>query len=441
MRNEVRNIGRGVIASAFVLSLVACGTGKPADDSRTTITTDAEEQSADATLATVSEPVASQEETPFEQVTAAVEQEPVDDGTTEPAAEGQDTKEPVTVDGMVADGVVDVTDMFTKRDLNQTADMSDAQSIELVSGQDVSITEAGTYILSGTATDSTVYVEVADDAKVQLVLDGVSVTNSDSPAIYVRNADKVFVTTTEGSENSMQVTGAFVTDSDTQPDAVIFSKDDLTLNGLGKLAISSTGDGISCKDDLRVTGGTYEITSAGHALDANESAAISGGTLSLTAQQDGIHVEVGDDDTTGFAYICGGTFDIRAASDGVRATTYLQIDNGTLNIEAGEGLEATYVQVNGGSTSISASDDGINATGKSTAVGTPTIEIRGGDISIAMAQGDTDALDVNGNQVSEIQNSMMMGGGMGAGRGDMTTVGQQNGMRGGFQGGAPTMAG
>ncbi|MDO5119510.1 MAG: carbohydrate-binding domain-containing protein, partial [Coriobacteriales bacterium] len=136
---------------------------------------------------------------------------------------------------------------------------------------------------------------------------------------------------------------------------------------------------------------------------------------------------------------------------GIQATTYLQVDDGTLDITASEGLEATYVQVNGGTINVGASDDGINATTKSYSVGTPTIEITGGDVTITMGAGDTDALDANGNlyisggtvsisaqsafdfdgvgeltggtvyvngeQVSTITNSMM--GGMGGPMGDM----------------------
>jgi hypothetical protein len=101
----------------------------------------------------------------------------------------------------------------------------------------------------------------ADDAKVQLVLDGVSITNTDSPAIYVVSADKCFVTTTD-SVSTLTVTGTFAADGDTNIDAVIFSKDDLVLNGTGTLNISSTGNGITSKDDLTVTGGTYSASTA-----------------------------------------------------------------------------------------------------------------------------------------------------------------------------------
>ena len=87
--------------------------------------------------------------------------------------------------------------LFTKRDLAQTADTSGAQAVTVSDGQTIDITDEGVYVLSGTAADCTVKVSADKNAKVQLVLDGVHVTNSDFPVIYVVSADKVFVTTTD----------------------------------------------------------------------------------------------------------------------------------------------------------------------------------------------------------------------------------------------------
>lgn len=167
---------------------------------------------------------------------------------------------------------------FTARDLEQEADLSNAETITLKSGEDVSITAEGVYVISGTATDTTITIDAADTDKIQLVLDGANITNTGAPAIYVKNADKVFVTTTN-SENSLAVTGSFTADGTTNPDAVIFSKDDLTVNGTGTLNITSSDNGISCKDDLVITGGSYMIKSAGDAIEANNSIRISDGSL------------------------------------------------------------------------------------------------------------------------------------------------------------------
>ncbi len=391
--------------------------------------------------------------------------------TDETSAAAADTSAPapVATADITTNGAIDASDLFSERDLTQVADLTDAQAITLASGQDVQITEEGVYVVTGDASDATIVVDAEDGAKVQLVLDGASITNEDAPAIYVKSADKVFVTTTEGSTNRLSVTGAFTSDGDTNTDAVIFSKDDLTLNGLGTLEVSSTGNGITSKDDLKVTGGTYDIDAAADALEANDAILVSGGALTITTSKDGLHAENDEDASTGYVYICGGSLDIEAADDGIQATTILQIDGGSFSIRAAEALEATYVQVNGGSFDIEASDDGINATTKSTSVGTPTIEVTGGELGITMGAGDTDALDANGNlvisggtiditaqsafdfdgtvtftggtvtvngeQVSEISNSMMMGGGMG-GHGDMGGMPQDMG-GGDFRGEAP----
>ena len=360
-----------------------------------------------------------------------------------------------------AAGILDTSSLFSERDLTQTADTSAAKQLTVTDGQTLTISEEGVYVVSGTASNCTIRVEAADTAKVQIVLNGVSITNDSAPAIYVVSADKVFVTTAQGSDNSLSVTGTFAADGDTNTNAVIYSRDDLTLNGLGSLTIASSDKGISCKDELVITGGSYSITSTGQAIDANDSIAISDGSFSITAGTDGLHAENSDDPTLGFVYIAGGTFEINGGSDGIQGTTVVQIDGGSFTISGQEGIEATYVQINGGTIAISASDDGINGTTKSTAY-SPTIEITDGTITVDMAQGDTDGLDVNGmlyikggtisvngqsafdfdqgveftggtvyvngEQVTSITNSMMgggrggMGGGMG-GRGGMAPEG------------------
>lgn len=396
--------------------------------------------------------------------------------TTEPTASASEasTDASASLASMRADGAISTADLFTERDLAQEADLAGATLINVTSGEDVQITNEGIYLISGEASDVTITVNADDTAKVQLVLDGVHITNQDAPAIYVVSADKVFVTTTAGSTNTLEVTGTFVADGDTNTDAVIFSKDDLVLNGLGALTINSTDNGISCKDDLKITGGSYAITASSDAIEANDSIRIADGTFAINAAKDALHAENDEDDTLGYIYVCGGTYDITAGDDGIQATTVLQIDGGSFTINAVEALEATYVQVNNGSVGINASDDGINATTKSNSIGTPTIEVTGGTITIAMAQGDTDAIDANGNiivsggsiditaqsafdfdgtasftggtitvngeQISEITNSMMMGGMGGGPRGGMEG-GPMGDMGGGQMGGPQGMGG
>ena len=300
-----------------------------------------------------------------------------------------------TVPASAASSAVYTADeLFTERDLQQTADLTGAVIYTVSDGQNISITSAGVYVLTGTAKNAAVIVEAGKDDKVQLILDGISITNADFPAIYIKSADKVFVTVSGDSD--LSVTGAFRTDGSTSTDGVIFSKVDLTMNGTAALAISSTYNGIVGKDDIKFTGGTYQINARSKAVEANDSIRVVGGTLNLTAGTDGLHAENEEDAVKGYVYIGGGSLTINAGDDGVHGTSVVQIDSGTLAIRAAEGIEGTYVQINGGTISIQSSDDGINAARKSGAY-TPVIEINDGDITIVMGGGDTDGIDANGH--------------------------------------------
>lgn len=343
---------------------------------------------------------------------------------------------------------------FTERDLEQTADTSEAQKITVADNKTIDITDEGVYTISGSAENCTIRVNADDSAKVQLVLDGVDIENEDFPAIYVLSADKVFITTTD-SDNTLTVSGKFTSDGENNTDAVIYSKDDLVLNGTGTLNVTSYyGNGITCKDDMKITGGTYNIKSSLDAFEANDSISVNAGTFNITTNKDGFHCE--NDEAEGTITISGGTFTINGASDGIQACAVLQIDGGDFDITASEGLEATYIVINDGNITINASDDGINASTSTSAYET-AIVFNGGNINVSVGQGDTDAIDsngsiyvnggtinvtaqmssfdydrtaefnggtiiVNGQEVSEIPQSMM-GGGM------------NGGMNGGFGGG------
>ena len=304
----------------------------------------------------------------------------------------------------------EVSELFSQRDLSGDFDASEAVAITLtgdsaktdsgavlISGSTVTITAAGTYILTGTLDDGSVIVDAGKEDKVQLVLDGAAIHSETFAAIYVKQADKVFITLPKDSVSTLSGGAAFDPIDDNNVDAVIFSKDDLTLNGSGTLEINSPGGhGIAGKDEVTITGGTYRITAEGHAISGKDSIAVSGGSFDLTANKDGLHAENDDDDTLGNIYITGGDFVIRVDDDGVHATYELRIDGGSFEIDAAEGLEATLIRINDGSISIRAGDDGINAARKSTAC-IPTIEFNGGTTTIVMGPGDTDGVDSNGN--------------------------------------------
>lgn len=297
-------------------------------------------------------------------------------------AQNTSTKTEMTVEEMQAatdeamsNAAIDITDMFTKRDLAGTYDESEAVKITL-SGKTatcdssnvhiedgvVTIKAAGVYVLSGTLTDGTVVVDAGDDDKVQLVFDGVSITAADYAAIYAKNADKVFVTLTEGTENTLTVSGDYVQTDDNNVDAVIFAKCDLTLGGSGSLTVKdTTGHGIVSKDDLVVTSGTYTIDSQDHCLNGKNSVRIADGTFTLTCDEDGIHAG-NDDQQDGYIYIEGGDIDISVGDDAMHAEGFLIITGGDIDISKSyEGIEGYKILVTGGDIDVVANDDGFNA--------------------------------------------------------------------------------
>ena len=286
------------------------------------------------------------------------------------------------------------TDLFTDSDLEQSIDTSNSTKYSVSSGQNITINKEGTYVITGTSSNTTIYVEAGDEEKVHIVLDGVNITNSDFPCIYIKSGDKVFITTKNNS--SLSVTGTFKSDDDIDTDAVVYSKSDITLNGTAKLTINSTDNGIVSKDDLKVTGGTYVIKASTKGLDANDSIAISGGDINIEVGTDGLHAEYSDDDSVGYIFISDANININAGDDGIHGTTVVQIEGGTINITAKEGIEGTSILINDGEINIKATDDGINAGNKSTKYKVK-VEINGGNITINMGQGDTDAIDANGD--------------------------------------------
>ena len=287
------------------------------------------------------------------------------------------------IDEAMSDAAIDITDMFTKRDLAGNNDESEAVKITLsgktaacnssnVQIEDgvVTIKAAGVYVLSGTFTDGTIVVDAGDDDKVQLVLDGVSITAADYAAIYAKNADKVFVTLAEGAGNSLMVSGDYVQTDDNNVDAVIFAKCDLTLNGTGSLTVKdNTGHGIVSKDDLVVTGGTYTIYSQDHCLNGKDSVRIADGTFNLSCDEDGIHAG-NDDQQDGYVYIEGGDINISVGDDAIHAEGLLIITGGDIDVSKScEGVEGDKILVTGGDIDVISSDDGFNAAGGSSGSG------------------------------------------------------------------------
>ncbi len=316
-------------------------------------------------------------------------------------------------------------DMFSSRDLDPDYDESQAISIQLtgntavcnsdtvtVDGGTVTITAAGTYILSGTLTDGQIVVRAGEADKVQLVLNDVDITCSDSAAVYAAESDKVFLTLADSSENVLTNGGTYTADGETNVDAVIFAKTDLTLNGAGNLTVNAAvGHGIVCKDDLVISGGNYTIDAANHGIEGRDSIRIATGSVFITAGKDGIHAENDDDAEAGWLYILDGNFTVNAQGDAISTASTLEIKDGTFELATGAGSSSVTltsdadgfgmgawgswdeanaaddasvsckglksggnISVYGGTFNIDSVDDAIHASG--------TVEIADGDLSL-----------------------------------------------------------
>lgn len=201
----------------------------------------------------------------------------------------------------------------------------------------VTISKEGCYLISGELEDGQIIVDAGDSDKVQLVLDKASIHCSTGSAILVRNADKVKMTLAADSENELSDGTEYQTDDD-NPDAALFSKDDLVINGSGSLTVQGNyKHGIAGNDDLVITGGRLTVNSLSHALRGKDSVAILDGTFVLTSQKDGIQASNTEDSTKGWVQIDGGNFTIQSSGDGIQAETNLSIYDGSFTITSGGG--------------------------------------------------------------------------------------------------------
>ncbi len=269
-----------------------------------------------------------------------------DNKTTSESKEDTSSASPAEVDFAKSD-----TDMFTDRDNRTDYDESTAVTIKLngttatassdsvkISGSKITITEEATYIISGELTDGMLIVNAPDTAKLQLVFNGVDITSKTSAALYILEADKVFLTLADGTTNTLANGGSFTPIDDNNIDAALFSKQDLTMNGTGSLTVTSpAAHGIVCKDDLVITGGKYVVNSASHGLDANDSVRIANTDLTIDAGKDAIHAENTDDTSLGFIYMASGNIKAEAEGDGIAASAYMQIEDGTIDLLVGGG--------------------------------------------------------------------------------------------------------
>jgi hypothetical protein len=292
----------------------------------------------------------------------------------------------------------------------------------------ITITSAGMYSISGSLDDGQIIVNTEDKETVGLVLNGADIACSTSAPIYVINAGKTVITLADGTENYVTDGASYIfedVESD-EPNAAVFSKDDLTINGNGSLIVNANyNNGIASNDDLKITGGSITVNAVNDGIKGKDSIAIKDGIITVNAGSDGIQSNNDEDAEKGYISIEGGTFNITAGMDGIQAETRIMVSGGNITISSGggsinssgdnwgnrgmennpndnsstdsaKGLKAGVdLTITGGTINIDSSDDSIHSNG--------SLTINGGDI--LLASGDDgihsdSTLEINGGNLS-----------------------------------------
>ena len=316
---------------------------------------------------------------------------------------------------------------LTNNDL--TYDYDESSAIAIGENEDtVKITSEGTYLITGRHTQIT--VSAPDTVKIKIVLKNAVIENSNGPAVYITDADKVFITALEGTENTVSDGTEYSSEyTDDNADAAIFSRADLTLNGKGSLTVKGNFKcGIASKDDLVICGLSLNVTSAGRGIEGKDCVKCSDADITVNAGGDGIKSTNTEDESRGYVYIESGSFNITAENDGIEAKTALKIKDGDFVIKTGGGSQnatahskdsnmrgftpsaetqtaedtesakalkcSSLIAIDGGDFNIDSADDAIHSNSDA--------EINGG--SIIISSGDDgihadDALIINGGEI------------------------------------------
>lgn len=266
---------------------------------------------------------------------------------------------------------------YSKRDMDASFDESSATKITLsgdsasvsgsgaaAEGSTVTISTAGTYIVSGNLADGSITVTTSENDKIQIVLNGVKIACSSGPAIDVQSADKCFITLAEGTQNSLSDGSVFTSED---ANACIYATCDLTINGSGSLDVSGNyRHGVFSKDDLVVYGGSINVSAVEDGLNGKDSVKIGAGDISIDSGADGVKSSKSTNPEKGFVYVSGGSLSIDAEDDGIQAKTHLCIAGGSIEIDAADDALHSDLEgaLNGGSTSVRSGDDAFHCETK-----------------------------------------------------------------------------
>ena len=311
---------------------------------------------------------------------------------------------------------------YSKKDLDPTFNMETASKINFdgsatsisgeglgVEGNIVTITAPGTYVVTGTSSDGQIIVNAGDEEDVVLVLNGVNLTNTSTAPVYVMNADKTVITLAEGTINTITDSVNYVfPDAETdEPNAAIFSKDDLTINGTGTLVVNGNyNHGIFSKNDLKITGGILKVTSVNDAIKGKDLVAVLDADITVNAGGDGIQSSNAEEASKGVVLIEAGIFNITAGTDAIQAETNLLIKDGEITLVSGGGSANSST-----SSSTWGNWGGKGAPGEATVIETDKASAKGIKAGKVMTiDGGTIVIDSSDDAIHSNQDIVINGG-------------------------------
>lgn len=254
-----------------------------------------------------------------------------------------------------------------------------------VNGSTVTISQPGSYTVSGKLSDGQIIVDVPGEGmELKLTLDNASITNLSGPAIHIKNGKDLKLRF--NGENSLSSGTAAMKPDGNSSGAVLYAEDDMSIKGGDDASLAVKGyinNGIACKNDLDVKGGNISITAVNNGLRGADSVEIKGGNISIDAGNDGVKSTTMDKDGKGYISIEAGSLVINAVGDGVSAETELSITGGSIDVrttgkpeaESCKGIKANKaLSVTGGEIKVYAEDHAMQCNGD--------ISISGGELDL-----------------------------------------------------------
>ena len=241
----------------------------------------------------------------------------------------------------------------------------DSTHVYVAEDGNVSISGAGTYLITGTLDDGQIYVDCVDAGTVTLILKDANISNNDGACIYIKKTQEAVLTLYEGTTNTLTDGTVYKFDNpeDSEPDGALFSKEDLTINGTGTLIVDGNySNGIVSKDGLKIESGVIQVDAARHGIKGKDYLVINGGTVTVNSLRDGIKSTNYDNQTVGYIAINGGTVNIVSEDEAVQAVSYVNFNGGTVAMTStNNGIKYDgAINFNGGTVSIDVEDNALN---------------------------------------------------------------------------------